>query len=93
MLGTQVADGQIKAFYCLQGRTFKLKFTNDDATAEIKYRLKADVKWKGIWTVNTMSITTITVKKGEEKFDNWPLATESTEVRNVEIEIIDWNYK
>ncbi len=90
---TQAADGRIKVYYLRQGRTFKLKFTNNDATAQIRYKFRAEYRVKEEWKYEDWHEATITVKKGQEQLDSFPLATEVEEIRNVEVDIIDWNYK
>jgi hypothetical protein len=93
IFATDASDGRIKVYYLWLGRTFKLRFVNNDETAQIKYKVRGQEKIKGEWVATETPELNVVVKKGQPQFDNIPVPSEVEEIRDIEIEIIDWNYK
>jgi hypothetical protein len=91
---TQVADKKIKVSYAVVGQTFKLKFLNEDvADVKIKYRLTLKARYRDMKEWKDFDYEAdIFVKKGRHAFDNYPFTLIAEELRDVVVEITDWEY-
>lgn len=88
---TQVSNNNIKVSYAVVGKTFKLKFiNNEEADAKIKYRLTCQTFVKNVWKPFEWDYE-VAVKKGRHAFDNFPML-DAEDVRDVAVEITDWEY-
>ncbi len=90
----EVGSPDFKIEYLWRENTFKLRFTNNDSMkVQMKYRLRADLNRTGRgWTSSGWLDATVTINAKATQLDNFPVPTETEEIRNVEVDVVDWEY-
>ena len=58
----------------------------------MKYKYRGDVKVDGVWSDSGWHEASVTINAKQEQRDNFGPLKGVEEVRNIEVQVIDWNF-
>ncbi len=87
------ASGEHRVDYSIRGNTLRLRFSNKwSSRVRIKSKLNAETLVDNEWKPFHGPESTVTVNAASTQMDNYPVPPGIQDIRNLELEIVDWEY-